>query len=131
MGKAYTLQVSISLLWCETQGIDCIANSKHGCDYKGYGLASRLPRLDLSGYMDEKIEDRIRPVVQEFCIVCQCSEQADSNQLIHCQGGCSRAYHQQCHKPSITVNPSATWYCNALCKENRKLKKVGMYICLD
>ncbi|KAL7320307.1 hypothetical protein PS15m_000207 [Mucor circinelloides] len=98
--------------------------NKHGCDYKGYGLASRLPRLDLSGYMDEKIEDRIRPVVQEFCIVCQCSEQADSNQLIHCQGGCSRAYHQQCHKPSITVNPSATWYCNALCKENRKLKKV-------
>lgn len=103
-------------------------NSKHGCDYKGYGLASRLPRLDLSDYMDEKIQDRIRPIVQEFCLVCQCPELADtSNQLIHCQGGCSRAYHQKCHKPSIKADPSAPWYCGTSCKENRQLKKVGMY----
>ncbi|CAO3578182.1 unnamed protein product [Absidia cylindrospora] len=45
--------------------------NKHGCDYKGYGLASRLPRLDLSSYRHERIEDRRRPVIQEFCSICQ------------------------------------------------------------
>ncbi|GAN00598.1 hypothetical protein MAM1_0001d00020 [Mucor ambiguus] len=101
--------------------------NKHGCDYKGYGLASRLPRLDLSAYMDENIEDRIRPIVQEFCLVCQCPDQVENNQLVHCQGGCSRAYHRQCHKPLTKADPSAPWYCGELCKENRQLKKVGMY----
>ncbi|KAL9537300.1 hypothetical protein MBANPS3_011899 [Mucor bainieri] len=98
--------------------------NKHGCDYKGYGLANRLPRLDLSAYIDEKIEDRIRPIVQEFCFMCQCPEQVDSNQLVHCQGGCSRAYHRHCHNPSIKAGSFAPWYCGALCKENRQLKKV-------
>ncbi|CEP16592.1 hypothetical protein [Parasitella parasitica] len=106
--------------------------NKHGCDYKGYGLANRIPRLDLSIFENEKLQDRIRPIIQEYCVVCQCPEQIDkeeapSNQLICCQGGCSRAYHQQCHKPSIQVNPaedSIRWYCSESCKENRKLKKV-------
>lgn len=106
--------------------------SKHGCDYKGYGLANRLPRLDLSAFLNEKLSDRTRPVVQDFCIVCQSPGQTDKDyQLIYCQGGCSRAYHQHCHTPLITVNPAidpVRWYCSALCKENRKLKKIGMYL---
>ena len=106
--------------------------SKHGCDYKGYGLANRLPRLDLSAFLNEKLNDRTRPIVQDFCIVCQSPGQTDKDyQLIYCQGGCSRAYHQHCHTPLITVNPaidSVRWYCSALCRENRKLKKVGMYL---
>lgn len=104
--------------------------NKHGCDYKGYGLASRLPRLDLSAFSNEKLEERLRPVVQQFCIVCQSPEQTEkNNHLVLCSGGCSRAYHQQCHSPVITVNPSTDpvrWYCSPLCKENRKRNKVGM-----
>ncbi|KAI9473741.1 MAG: hypothetical protein EXX96DRAFT_316334 [Benjaminiella poitrasii] len=96
--------------------------NKHGCDYKGYGLASRLPRLDLSAFTNERLEDRLRPVVQYFCIVCQSPEQKDKeNRLVLCDGGCSRAYHQHCHTPVITVNPvsdSVHWYCSASCKEN-------------
>lgn len=106
--------------------------SKHGCDYKGYGLASRLPRLDLSAFATEKLEERLRPVVQQFCIVCQSPEQTEKdNHLILCSGGCSRAYHQHCHTPVITVNPATDpvrWYCSSLCKENRKRNKVGMYL---
>ncbi|KAI9267547.1 hypothetical protein EDC94DRAFT_514681 [Helicostylum pulchrum] len=102
--------------------------NKHGCDYKGYGLASRLPRLDLSAFSTEKLEERLRPVVQQFCIVCQSPEQTEQNgHLVLCSGGCSRAYHQHCHTPVITVNPAidpVRWYCSALCKENRKRNKV-------
>ncbi|GAA5810304.1 hypothetical protein MFLAVUS_003725 [Mucor flavus] len=102
--------------------------NKHGCDYKGYGLASRLPRLDLSAFSNEKLEERLRPVVQQFCIVCQSPEQTEqNNHLVLCSGGCSRAYHQHCHTPMITVNPAidpVRWYCSALCKENRKRNKV-------
>lgn len=102
--------------------------NKHGCDYKGYGLASRLPRLDLSAFSNEKLEERLRPVVQQFCIVCQSPEQTEKdNHLILCSGGCSRAYHQRCHSPVITVNPKVDpvrWYCSASCKENRKRNKV-------
>ncbi|KAG1451687.1 hypothetical protein G6F46_004134 [Rhizopus delemar] len=36
--------------------------NKHGCDYKGYGLASRLPRLDLSAFLKESLQDRKRPI---------------------------------------------------------------------
>lgn len=93
----------------------CFLNSKHGCDYKGYGLASRLPRLDLSSYRNENIEDRLRPVIQEFCSICQergklinmidikddsddSDEDGDNKdnddlRLIPCDGGCSRAFH--------------------------------------
>lgn len=100
--------------------------SKHGCDYKGYGLASRQPRLDLSAFKNETLSDRTRPVIQQFCIVCQ-SPEVKGNHLIVCGGGCSRAYHQTCHTPVINVNQSdpVRWYCNPLCKENRKRNKVG------
>ncbi|KAI8390306.1 hypothetical protein BD560DRAFT_380607 [Blakeslea trispora] len=102
--------------------------NKHGCDYKGYGLASRLPRLDLSAFSHEQLQDRVRPVVQHFCIVCQSPEETEeNNQLILCEGGCSRAYHQKCHAPIITVNPTIDavhWYCSPLCKENRKRNRV-------
>lgn len=104
--------------------------SKHGCDYKGYGLASRLPRLDLSLFIHEKLQDRKRPVIQHFCIQCQSPElKEEENPLIVCEGGCSRAYHQHCHTPIITVNPlkdAVRWYCSAVCKENRDRNKVGM-----
>lgn len=93
-------------------------HSKHGCDYKGYGLASRLPRLDLSAFTKEKLEDRKRPIVQQFCVICQLPEKSSKNKLISCEGGCSRAYHQDCH----TIKDI---YCNPLCHENKQKNKVG------
>lgn len=102
--------------------------SKHGCDYKGYGLASRMPRLDLSLFAHEKLKDRIRPVIQHFCTVCQSPElDQQKNPLIMCEGGCSRAYHSQCHTTPIKPNNSMRWYCSSACMENRKRNKVGMY----
>lgn len=91
--------------------------NKHGCDYKGYGLASRLPRLDLSAFTKEKLEDRKRPIVQQFCVICQLPEKSSKNKLISCEGGCSRAYHQDCH----TIKDI---YCNPLCHENKQKNKV-------
>ncbi|KAG2198440.1 hypothetical protein INT47_009017 [Mucor saturninus] len=94
--------------------------NKHGCDYKGYGLASRLPRLDLSAFAKERLQDRQRPIVQQFCVICQSPEKT-LDKLIPCQGGCSRAYHQYCHS---IKNTSSTWYCSTQCQENKLKNKV-------
>ncbi|KAI7883056.1 hypothetical protein K492DRAFT_205748 [Lichtheimia hyalospora FSU 10163] len=103
--------------------------NKHGCDYKGYGIASRLPRLDLSAFANEHLEERKRPVVQQFCIVCHSPSSTLGNKLIPCEGGCSRAYHQHCHIPTIpnTACHDQQWCCSTLCRENRKRNKVGPY----
>ncbi|KAL0079199.1 GATA-type zinc finger transcription factor [Phycomyces blakesleeanus] len=93
--------------------------NKHGCDYKGYGLASRLPRLDLSAFSNETLQDRTRPIVQQFCTACQNPTQSH-NLLVPCEGGCSRAYHLTCH-PLISTS---AWYCSDVCKDNRRRNKV-------
>lgn len=100
--------------------------SKHGCDYKGYGLASRLPRLDLSAFAKERLEDRRRPIVQQFCVVCQSPENLNKNRLIPCKGGCSRAYHQYCYSPSASTEEmnDLLWCCNSSCCENGQRNKV-------
>jgi hypothetical protein len=103
-------------------------NSKHGCDYKGYGLASRLPRLDLSEFTNEKLQDRRRPIVQQFCVICQCPEKAKESKLVPCQGGCSRAYHRACHPAANTIKSQYAWYCNSTCQENRQRNRVGEFI---
>ncbi len=97
--------------------------SKHGCDYKGYGLASRLPRLDLSAFLKESLQDRKRPIVQQFCVICQSSEESRDNLLVPCDGGCSRAYHQHCCR--TLVNSGDDWYCSSDCIENKQKHKVG------
>ncbi|OBZ85852.1 hypothetical protein A0J61_06098 [Choanephora cucurbitarum] len=99
--------------------------NKHGCDYKGYGLASRLPRLDLSDFVNESLKDRRRPVVQQYCIVCQSPGLLPENELIPCQGGCSRAYHQRCHSDAIDSNDS--WYCKPQCRQNKEHKQVALF----
>ncbi|KAJ2517615.1 hypothetical protein H4217_003855, partial [Coemansia sp. RSA 1939] len=45
--------------------------NKHGCDYKGYGFASKMPRLNLKSFVDESLDERIRPVLQTYCQICQ------------------------------------------------------------
>ncbi|KAJ2219038.1 hypothetical protein IWW45_009409, partial [Coemansia sp. RSA 485] len=74
--------------------------NKHGCDYKGYGFASKMPRLNLKNFADEMLEERIRPVLQTFCQMCQQDFSECENVLIHCDG-CHRAYHQNCHPEGI------------------------------
>ncbi|KAI7906861.1 uncharacterized protein BX663DRAFT_494018 [Cokeromyces recurvatus] len=96
--------------------------NKHGCDYKGYGLASRLPRLDLSAFVKEKLEDRRRPIVQQFCVICQNPEKNKEDLLRPCEGGCSRAYHLNCYPTSIL--DSSLWYCSPQCQENKEKNKV-------
>ncbi|KAI8876659.1 hypothetical protein K501DRAFT_261787 [Backusella circina FSU 941] len=100
--------------------------NKHGCDYKGYGLSSRLPRLDLSAFAKEKLEDRRQPIVQQFCVVCQSPENLNNNRLISCKGGCSRAYHQYCYSPSLSTEEmnDSLWFCNSSCSENGQRNKV-------
>ncbi|KAI9019218.1 hypothetical protein CLU79DRAFT_836830 [Phycomyces nitens] len=100
--------------------------NKHGCDYKGYGLVSRLPRLDLSAFTNEPIEDRICPIIQEFCVVCKSPAFTADNLLVTCQGGCSRAYHQSCRSPIIKPHlfRDTPWYCSSACRTNRLKNRV-------
>ncbi|KAJ2799501.1 hypothetical protein H4R20_004417 [Coemansia guatemalensis] len=100
--------------------------NKHGCDYKGYGFASKMPRLNLKAFADEALEERIRPVLQTFCQICQqdCSE--DSNVLVHCDG-CHRAYHQSCHPdgiPASDISLDMPWYCEPSCRDNARRRRI-------
>ncbi|KAI8093243.1 uncharacterized protein BX664DRAFT_329278 [Halteromyces radiatus] len=104
--------------------------NKHGCDYKGYGVVGRSPRLDLSAYRDELLEDRHRPVIQDFCALCH--EQIDINkkqQWMRCDGGCSRAYHHHCFQlehdnDGWSMDDTSLWFCDATCYDNRRKKRV-------
>ncbi|KAI7863474.1 hypothetical protein BDF14DRAFT_1885102 [Spinellus fusiger] len=104
--------------------------NKHGCDYKGYGFACKLPRLDLAGFATESIHDRDRPVLQLFCTGCHHKESWKDNLLMQCEG-CPKAYHQHCystHSPSNayanTADSNTPWFCDPSCCENMHRKRI-------
>ncbi|KAI8323042.1 hypothetical protein GQ54DRAFT_303604 [Martensiomyces pterosporus] len=100
--------------------------NKHGCDYKGYGFASKMPRLNLKSFADESLEERIRPVLQTFCQVCQQDFSETDNILAHCDG-CHRAYHQACHPdgiPGSEVKFDSRWYCEPSCLDNVRRRRI-------
>ncbi|KAI8070489.1 hypothetical protein BC940DRAFT_235849 [Gongronella butleri] len=103
--------------------------NKHGCDYKGYGFACKLPRLDLTGYAHENLHDRDRPVLQFYCAGCHKSESWATNVLVRCEG-CYRAYHQACYAGNAQplddafVSGSEPWFCDASCRDNVKHKRI-------
>ncbi|KAG0230549.1 hypothetical protein BGW41_002495 [Actinomortierella wolfii] len=102
--------------------------NKHGCDFKGYGFACKLPRLDLTSYAHETVEQRIRPVLQHFCHGCQSQESVKGNLLVRCEG-CPKAFHQKCHgetmiPDSVAMAEDGTWFCDESCRENIKKRRV-------
>ncbi|KAG1458489.1 hypothetical protein G6F56_006392 [Rhizopus delemar] len=100
--------------------------NKHGCDYKGYGFACKLPRLDLTGFVGESIDQRDRPVLQLFCAGCQCQDSWEGNVLVRCEG-CPKAYHQKCCPGELSdalVASDQAWFCSESCCENSKGKRI-------
>ncbi|KAG0256044.1 hypothetical protein DFQ27_005936 [Actinomortierella ambigua] len=101
--------------------------NKHGCDFKGYGFACKLPRLDLTSYAHETVEQRIRPVLQHFCHGCQSQESLAGNLLVRCEG-CPKAFHQKCHGettiPDAIAKSEEPWFCDEGCRENIKKRRV-------
>ncbi|KAF9922739.1 hypothetical protein FBU30_007136 [Linnemannia zychae] len=101
--------------------------NKHGCDFKGYGFACKLPRLDLTNYAHETVDQRIRPVLQHFCHGCQSQDSTPGNKLVRCEG-CPKAFHQACHGDSPISDEIASsdkpWFCDESCRENVKKKRV-------
>ncbi|KAJ2062444.1 hypothetical protein GGI17_002446 [Coemansia sp. S146] len=100
--------------------------NKHGCDYKGYGFASKMPRLNLKNFVDESLEERIRPVLQTFCQMCQLDSSELDNILVHCDG-CHRAYHQCCHPEGICeseVSGTSRWFCEPSCRDNARKRRI-------
>ncbi|KAL1917242.1 uncharacterized protein VTP21DRAFT_4898 [Calcarisporiella thermophila] len=101
--------------------------NKHGCDYKGYGFACKLPRLDLTEFVKETVADRDRPVLQLYCVECQRKESWKGNVLVRCEG-CPKAFHQRCYSGGIEssiVEGKDVWVCDAACYENVKKKRIG------
>ncbi|CAO3642775.1 unnamed protein product [Cunninghamella blakesleeana] len=107
--------------------------NKHGCDYKGYGFACKLPRLDLTGYLNESIHDRDRPVLQFYCATCHQKESWETNVLVRCEG-CYKSFHQKCYhgdEQALTdefVSGDQPWYCDATCRDNVLRQKVVVEI---
>jgi hypothetical protein len=101
--------------------------NKHGCDFKGYGFACKLPRLNLTGFSHESIHDRDRPVLQLFCSVCQDMRSYVDNVLVRCDG-CPKAYHQKCcphGEISDRVAHSAEpWFCTSDCAGNIHKRRI-------
>ncbi|KAI9593776.1 hypothetical protein BDF19DRAFT_424108 [Syncephalis fuscata] len=101
--------------------------NKHGCDYKGYGFACKLPRLNLTAYQRESIHDRERPVLQLFCTVCHSDGSWCNDVLVSCEG-CPKAYHQSCYTGSLSnddIKPSnGAWYCTSSCEENAQKRRI-------
>jgi hypothetical protein len=100
--------------------------NKHGCDYKGYGFACKLPRLNLSTFAGEQVSDRERPVLQLYCTECADQSSWVNNRLCRCDG-CPRAYHQGCFAEGISdvaAQSTDPWYCTEACRENRLKKRI-------
>lgn len=102
--------------------------NKHGCDYKGYGFACKLPRLDLTGFTRESIDERERPVLQLYCSGCQRKDSWEGNVLVRCEG-CPKAFHQNCCPVSGElsdefVKSKESWFCDASCCENSRRKRI-------
>ncbi|KAJ2869720.1 hypothetical protein GGI22_000060 [Coemansia erecta] len=100
--------------------------NKHGCDYKGYGFASKMPRLNLKSFVDESLDERIRPVLQTYCQICQQDYSESENVLTNCDG-CHRAYHQCCYPGGIAdseVRFDARWYCESSCRDNARKRRI-------
>ncbi|KAJ1975810.1 hypothetical protein H4R35_002974 [Dimargaris xerosporica] len=100
--------------------------NKHGCDYKGYGFACKLPRLDLRAYVNESIEERDRPILQLYCTVCHDAQSYEGNVLVRCEG-CPKAYHQNCYTEPISdavVQSGEPWFCDDSCPHNCRSKRV-------
>lgn len=103
--------------------------NKHGCDYKGYGFACKLPRLDLTAFTRESIDERERPVLQLYCSGCQRKDSWEGNVLVRCEG-CPKAFHQNCCPPTSGelsdefVASKEAWFCDASCCENTRRKRI-------
>ncbi|KAJ3351206.1 hypothetical protein GGF32_004426 [Allomyces javanicus] len=89
--------------------------NKHGCAWSGIAGNKRI-RLDLRGYVEETLEDRIIPVVQDYCWLCQGKEQRDvAHDLQRC-GGCQKAFHATCLRTAGPPRAGATrWFCSVSC----------------
>ncbi|KAJ3157793.1 hypothetical protein HDU89_000172 [Geranomyces variabilis] len=98
--------------------------NKHGCDYKGYGYADKQSRLDLSTFTRESLKDRIRPVIQDYCITCFQRDSHYSTKLVQCDG-CARAYHPECYGRSSSID-NEVWYCEPACEHSRAIGKISL-----
>lgn len=138
MPTIYQTLTKASIDWCRycgtTEGVNWRPGpwgkrtlcNKHGCDYKGYGFACKLPRLDLTGFTHETIDDRDRPVLQLFCQCCHKQESHAGNVMVRCEG-CWKAYHQRCYSnvlPDDLVSSDQQWFCDSACRENMRKKRI-------
>lgn len=98
--------------------------NRHGCDFKGYGFAAHKPKLDLTPFLNEPLNERNIPIVKEYCMHCQSKISIESNPLVMCHG-CPRSFHYKCYQKELGTVPSdcvfeegKAWFCNAECRTN-------------
>ncbi|PWA00737.1 hypothetical protein BB558_003215 [Smittium angustum] len=99
--------------------------NKHGCDYKGYGFASKTPRLDLRSFIGEPVDERNMPILQTYCYVCLKDTYDDENPLLYCDG-CPNSYHKNCLCETEIKEPLNTpkFFCTENCSRTCTTKKI-------
>ncbi|CEP15208.1 hypothetical protein [Parasitella parasitica] len=100
--------------------------SKHGYDYKNCSFACKIPHLDLTAVANESIDERERPIFQEYCSTCKSKDSCEGNMLLRCEG-CPRAYHQKCRIDTLLdntiVDSKDPSICASSCYETAGSKK--------
>ncbi|OMH84419.1 hypothetical protein AX774_g2059 [Zancudomyces culisetae] len=133
----FQLFTSLGIDWCRycgtTEGINWRPGpwgkrtlcNKHGCDYKGYGFASKTPRLDLRSFIGETVEQRIMPVLQSYCYVCLSDKSPEEDPLLSCIG-CPNSYHLKCYEKSHSTLPYSQlpWLCHSACRDSFRKKRI-------
>lgn len=136
----YQILSKLGTAWCRYCGTTCGVNwrtgpwgkktlcNKHGCDYKGYGFSSAAPRLDLSSFYGETVEERNRPVIQDFCFKCRLS--GNSKSLLQMCHGCPKSFHVQCHSSvgnyfEEMLDKNLPWFCSPSCRDNLETKCIN------
>ncbi|PVV05432.1 hypothetical protein BB560_000047 [Smittium megazygosporum] len=92
--------------------------NKHGCDYKGYGFASRAPRLDLRSFLKESVHDRKIPVLQKY-------KYSSTDPIYYCSG-CPNSYHKNCLQ-TLDLDDAIykpDFFCHSSCLQSFKKNRI-------
>ena len=97
---------------------------QHGTTKKIKG--SKIPLIDLRKFLHEVRNDRIWPILKEYCFRCLCNNDKNvlnNSKLLMCHG-CPKSFHSSCVDSESEVKDGSRWYCSDTCRFNESIGKI-------